>query len=92
MQPPREGRGALIEFERKLLERMRMTAHPVARLAVDGDTVAIHWVFDATDGKGVTRRLEEVALQDWRGDRIAREHFFYDSATAWRVVETGGGS
>jgi hypothetical protein len=24
------------------------------------------------------RRVDEVALQEWRGDRIFRERFFYD--------------
>ena len=89
--PPREGRDVLLEFERKMLERMRMSAHPVEAFAVDGDVVAIRWVFDATDRNGVTRRLEEVALQHWRGDRIARERFFYDTAGAWQVVEPSEG-
>jgi ketosteroid isomerase-like protein len=54
---------------------------------VDGDMVVVNWVFDATDQNGVTRRLEELAIQRWRGDRIAEERFFYDTASAWQVVE-----
>jgi hypothetical protein len=27
------------------------------------------------------RRVDEVALQEWRGDRIFRERFFYDPST-----------
>jgi hypothetical protein len=34
----------------------------------------------------VTRRLQELALQRWRGDRIAEERFFYDTASAWKTV------
>jgi ketosteroid isomerase-like protein len=86
-QPPREGRDVLLEFERKMLERMSVRAHPVETLLVDGDAVVIVWTFDATDGKGTTRRLTELALQHWRGDRIERERFVYDTATAWQVVE-----
>ena len=36
---------------------------------------------------GVTRRLNELALQTWRGDRIAEERFVYDTGSAWQVVE-----
>ena len=52
---------------------------PVDRFLVDGDDVAIHWVFEFTtrpDGKVL--RFDEVALQRWRGDRIVEESFFYD--------------
>ena len=44
----------------------------------EGDRVAIHWNFELTDKDGKTRRFDEVALQEWRGDRIFRERFFYD--------------
>jgi hypothetical protein len=27
---------------------------------------------------GKVHRFDEVALQEWRGDRIFRERFFYD--------------
>ena len=88
--PPRRGREALIDFEAGVLERLRMHAHPVTTYLVDGDDVVIHWTFDATDPAGVTRRLEELALQHWRGDRIERERFFYDTATGWQVVDKPG--
>jgi hypothetical protein len=35
----------------------------------------------------VTRQLEELPLQTWRSDRIQTAQFFYDTATAWRVLE-----
>jgi len=47
---------------------------------VEGDHVAIHWIFELTDQSGKVRRVDEVALQEWRGDRIFRERFFYDSS------------
>jgi len=31
-----------------------------------------------TDKSGKIHRIDEVALQEWRGDRIFREPFFYD--------------
>jgi hypothetical protein len=27
---------------------------------------------------GKVRRVDEVALQEWRGDKIVRKRFFYD--------------
>jgi ketosteroid isomerase-like protein len=45
---------------------------------VEGDNVAIHWIFELTDKSGKVRRVDEVALQQWRGDKIFRERFFYD--------------
>lgn len=86
--PPRKGREALMEHEANALKRVRrMHTHPVETFLVDGDNVVIKWMFDMTDVSGVTRRLEELSLQRWRGDRIAEERFFYDSAFAWRPVE-----
>ena len=41
-------------------------------------SVAIHWIFELTDKSGKVHRIDEVALQEWRGDKILRERFFYD--------------
>ncbi len=84
----RVGRTHLMAHESKALSRLqKMITHPPKSVIVEGDLVAIQWVFDAVDKSGVVRRLEEVALQTWRGDRILIERFFYDSATAWQIVE-----
>jgi len=75
---PRVGIPALVANEERV-----MAAFPTIRasllgpVVVDGDSVAIPWRFEfARDGS--VRTLEEVALQTWRGDRIAEERFFYD--------------
>jgi ketosteroid isomerase-like protein len=81
---PRYGREILIEHERQALERLaRMVTHPPKVVLVDGDNVVVHWLFDAVGHDGAVRRLEELALQRWSGDRIAEERFFYDTASAW---------
>lgn len=86
---PRCGRDELMAHEARALARLnRMHTHPARAVLVDGDRVVIHWIFDATDKQGVTRRLEELAIQLWRGDRIAEERFFYDTGSAWQVVES----
>ena len=84
---PRRGREALMANEQKALDRVaEVITHQPSVVALDGDHVAINWVFDFVGKDGVKRRLEEVALQRWEGDRIAEERFFYDSASAWREV------
>jgi hypothetical protein len=88
LQSPRVGRALLMAHEAKVLERTKMHTHPNPLFLVDGNHVAIYWIFDATGRDGVTRRLNEVALQRWDGDRIAEERFVYDSASAWSTVDT----
>lgn len=81
---PRHGREILMEHEQQALDRLaRMVTHPPKVVLVDGDNVVVHWVFDAVGHDGTVRRLEELALQRWAGDRIAEERFFYDTASAW---------
>ncbi len=76
--PDRRGLAKLVAIEEKVLGAFSMTAHPPGAILVDDDDVAIHWAFDITDQTGATRRMEEIALQRWRGDRIDMERFFYD--------------
>ena len=45
---------------------------------VEGDTMAINWVFDFVGRDGSTFTQDEIALQRWRGDRIVEERFYYD--------------
>jgi hypothetical protein len=76
--PPRVGRDGLVERERGVLARMTHVYSKAMSSVLEGDRVAIHWIFELTDKSGDVRRVDEVALQEWRGDRIHRERFFYD--------------
>ena len=76
--PERRGVATLVAIEERTLQALAISAHRPHSVLLDGDDVAIQWTFDLTDAGGVTRRMEEVALQRWRGDRIERERFFYD--------------
>lgn len=79
LAPPRRGRDVLVANERQALARHRsITTVAAKHVLVDGDLVAINWVFDMTDLNGRTRRLDELALQIWRDGRIVEERFFYD--------------
>jgi len=75
---PRVGRDGLVAHERAVLARMAKVVSVCVSSTLDGDRVAIHWNFELTNKDGKTRRFDEVALQEWRGDRIFRERFFYD--------------
>lgn len=87
MTAPRVGRDVLMESERRALARAaKVVTHPPAHLLIEGDTVVVHWIFDFTGHDGLTRRIVELALQTWDGDRIRSEQFFYDSATAFQVI------
>lgn len=84
---PRRGRDTLMAHEAKALSRLKkMHTHPPKAVVLDGDRVVINWVFDAVAFDGSARRLEELAFQTWRGDRILSERFFYDTATAWQNI------
>jgi hypothetical protein len=88
LDEPRRGRDGLMAHEAAVLKRLdTMHTHPDPLVLVDGDQVVINWTFDATTTDGITRRLNELALQRWVGDRIAEERFVYDTASAWRVVD-----
>jgi len=77
--PPRLGRQTLVEHERAVLAGLKeMRTRRVETFLVDGDHVVINWVFEMTGPDGRTRSLDELALQTWQGDRIARERFYYD--------------
>ena len=76
--PPRVGRDLLVAHERGVLALMSHVYSKAMSSVLEGDHVAIHWIFEMTDKTGKVRRFDEVALQEWRGDRIFRERFFYD--------------
>ena len=79
--PPRVGRDLLVAHEKAVLSRMSRVDSKCVSSTVEGDRVAIHWNFVLTEKSGKARRFDEVALQEWRGDRILRERFFYDPAS-----------
>ena len=75
---PRVGRDVLVAHERAVLERVKSVTSTCVTSVVEGDHVAIQWVFEFVFKSGKTSRFEEVALQEWRGDKVFRERFFYD--------------
>ncbi|MEQ8328683.1 MAG: nuclear transport factor 2 family protein [Parvibaculum sp.] len=78
---PRSGRDALAEGERRALQSSTIVTRKVNWFLVDGDRSVVNWVFEITGPDGKTRVMDEMACQDWRGDRICRERFCYDPAS-----------
>jgi ketosteroid isomerase-like protein len=78
--PPRVGRAAQIENERAALQRMRFDSIKAVSHLVDGDRVAINYVFEMTTVNGEHLRMDEIAYQLWRGEQIVSERYFYDPA------------
>jgi ketosteroid isomerase-like protein len=76
--PPRVGRDVLVAHERGILARTTNVYSKAMASVVEGDRVAIHWIFELTSQSGKVHRVDEVALQEWRGDKIFRERFFYE--------------
>lgn len=83
--PPRSGLASLVAREQATLDAMAsVKTHEPDFVAIDGDRVAIHWVFEFVHKDGRKRVVDEVALQVWEGDKIVRERFLYDrAASAW---------
>ena len=80
---PRRGRSTLVAREQATLDRTASVVSTCVRpVFVNGDHVAIRWVFDFRFKDGKAMRMEELAWQRWEGERIAQEEFFYDPAQA----------
>ena len=79
--PRRGGRDAHVANERKVLARAKSVRSTCVRpVMVNGDHVAIRWIFRFEWLDGSVTEMEEVAWQRWEGERMAEETFFYDPA------------
>ena len=77
--PPRVGLRKLVEHERGVMAAFsEIRTLPVKTWLVEGDCVVINWVFEFTRADGSQFRMDEIALQRWRGDRVIAERFYYD--------------
>lgn len=77
--PPRQGRAALVAHEQAVLDRAKTVRTECVRpILIEGDTVVIHWIFHFEFKDGSKRRIEELAHQTWKGDKVWRERFYYD--------------
>lgn len=89
--PPRVGRAAQVANEKAALARMRFVRIQAESVLVDGDRVAIHYLFEMTTAKGEQLKLDEIAYQCWRGDQIVSERYFYDPAQRLPIPKASEG-
>lgn len=83
----RRGRDRLVAHEMEVLLRLGNTpVRKVERFAINGDLVFINWIFEMRQPDGSTRPLDEVSMQQWNGDRIQTERFYYDRAQLTHTV------
>ena len=77
----RDGPAGHIARERAVLAKARAVQSICVRpVFVNGDHVAIRWIFRFDWLDGTVTQMEEIAHQRWEGERIAEETFFYDPA------------
>ena len=78
---PRVGLKALVANEARALSKVKsVVSKCVGPVFVNGDHVVIRWYFKFEGLDGSIRELEELAYQQWQGERILAEQFFYDPA------------
>jgi rhodanese-related sulfurtransferase/ketosteroid isomerase-like protein len=78
---PTVGKAANLEREEGFVGAVaQVHENRATSVLVDGDSAAIHWVFDFTNKAGQRIRLDQIAQQTWRDGHIVQERFFYDSA------------
>lgn len=76
---PTVGRDKLIAKERGVLAASKeIKAERIGPSLIEGDHVATRWKFSFTSAEGMTRTLDEIAWQTWRGDQLVEERFYYD--------------
>jgi hypothetical protein len=79
LDPPRQGRAALVEGERGVMARFKeIRAKSVGPALIEGDFVVIRWQFEFIAQDGSRRALDELAYQRWGGERVTEERFYYD--------------
>ncbi|WP_298760808.1 nuclear transport factor 2 family protein [uncultured Psychroserpens sp.] len=76
---PRVGRANLIENERKVLSRAKSVSSKCIRpFFISENEVVIKWNFRFVWKDNSITEIEEIAVQQWEGNRISKEKFYYD--------------
>ncbi len=76
---PRVGKENLIENEQKMLRKaLAVSSKCVRPIFQEGNNVVVRWKFRFEWKDNSITEIEEIAYQEWEGDKIKREQFFYD--------------
>jgi hypothetical protein len=81
MAAPRQGKPALIRHEENALAAVKsMKATCLRPILIAENVVVLRWIFEIENLQNKRVRLEELAYQQWSGEHIVEEQFFYDPA------------
>lgn len=76
---PRIGKENLIKKEQMMLQAALVVNSKCIRPVFQvGNTVVIRWKFKFEWKNDTITEIEELAYQEWEGEQIKREQFFYD--------------
>jgi hypothetical protein len=81
MAAPVVGKAANLERERAFFDGVTVHENRAKSVVVDGDHAVINWLLEFTGADGKRYRLDQVAFQTWKNERIAHERFIYDTGT-----------
>jgi ketosteroid isomerase-like protein len=87
LNPPVVGRAANRERERAFFGGITVHQNRALSVAIDGEQVVIHWLFEFTGGDGKRYRMDQLSHQEWKDGRVVKERFYYDSAA---IVDDSG--
>lgn len=76
---PRVGRDLLVSNEKDTLLKVKSLVSKCIRpYFINADEVVIQWYFRFEWKNGSVSEIEEITRQNWQGERIKSEQFFYD--------------
>jgi len=76
---PRVGKENLIENEQKMLAKaLAVNSKCIRPVFQAGNNVVVRWKFRFEWKDNSITEIEEIAYQEWEGNKIKRELFFYD--------------
>lgn len=76
---PRVGRDLLVTNEKNTLQKVKSLVSKCIRpYFVNDDEVVIQWYFRFEWKNGSISEIEEITRQNWEGELIKSEQFFYD--------------
>ena len=78
---PRIGKEALIKNEQGMLSKaLSVHSECIRPFFQIGEKIVIKWKFRFEWKDHTITEIEELTYQEWEGDKIKREQFFYDPA------------
>jgi ketosteroid isomerase-like protein len=81
VSPPTVGYTANYAREAAFYGSLLALKFTLVSVVVEDDRAVINWIFDYTTADGQKYRMDEIAVQTWRDDKIVHERYIYDTAS-----------